>query len=365
MTLIVVFTADGLPVVVADVLMSRPGRDEVLLDLPVGRLSAKGDPVSYMPSSFQRKIIEVNEQTVIAWAGHYLVALGMARDLRARFKSGRMTSEQFFSYFDSSDYSENDRSEVSFVGFSFELSERYLHAEVFSQGALIFADGRGGRVHAAGSGVDYFKKYMSDLLPYETLVGDSVPLQRSLLEAIKFTLSALTVEVATQATIGAHFGGFYEIASIGFANGVANIVYFSDVTYIIWKAERIGNDVDLIGAPIIIKGTYVGADLLVGRLHLSASVNPPRLNLPKFYRIPPTLRGQSDSAQERGIDFSYESAVIATSIRYVDGDGFEPGIDIFLSNEGGLLAEIRGPDGGINLSERYIELLMLATRRAG
>ncbi len=188
-----------------------------------------------VPFSLRQKVVVIDDNLVIGWAGDAYPANDVITGLREKNESTRLTRQSFAEYFNSLDDSIKNRN-TSFLGFfkeSDQLHSFHVKCNHFSTAPL-------GDVAVIGSGAEDVVDYVQNasILPAPPTDNVVIP---AVLTMMSISGSLLSSEIQSDYSLRNLFGGGYEIATI--VGGAFQKI--EDMTYLFWNAVVTGNTVDI------------------------------------------------------------------------------------------------------------------------
>lgn len=264
MTLIAAFFCDGVPIILGDIIISRPGRTGATIGVPTIGESTNISPAGsgYSITGLRQKVAVLSDDLALAWAGNVIAARTLVEELRTRLLAGKLTVDSHNAFLKYEAYGITGNRKASLVGF-LKDSGRITS---FGHNALIFASPVFGNVTMAGSGAAAIQQALLKFpTPLTLLRGDPNALAGAIAKSLIVTGSFLQMESATHDSLRAFYGGGYELAS--FVEGRFSKI--DDVTYIFWYAEirREEPRVKLYMPPhLLMKVSYKGDSLIIRAL---------------------------------------------------------------------------------------------------
>lgn len=258
MTIISAFNLGVCPVVIGDLLLSGHERLGEELEIPIGGSIHDTFPVGsgWSVVGLRQKIAIVAPNCIIAWAGSYIGAKIVIRELQSLFFSGTP------SYGDLRDYFEGLRPDIANLGVHFVgwINDREGLRRFNYDASLIERSPYLGEFAAAGSGARAFAE-IAKRLPLDIICDAKglTALERAVATSLMATGLMLQGELITQENLFNFFGGGYEI-------GALTDDCFSkigDITYVFWFAVVSGGEVHLSAPQVAIKQDYVDDILLI------------------------------------------------------------------------------------------------------
>jgi hypothetical protein len=188
-----------------------------------------------VPFSLRQKLVVIDDNLVIGWAGDAGPAKDVITGLREKNESDRLTRESFAEYFNLLDDSIKKRN-TAFLGFFIESNQLFP----FHVKCNHLLTEHIGEIAVIGSGAESVINYVQNVsvLPAPPTDSFVVP---AVLTMMGISGSLLSSEIQSDASLRNLFGGGYEIATI-VGDGFRKI---EDITYLFWNAEITGSRVDI------------------------------------------------------------------------------------------------------------------------
>ena len=300
MTLIARIRFRGMPLYIGDLLVSRDGEAAEQVDIPASK-----DINAMLPTSvgrsivgLQQKIIIVNDRLIVSWAGSYIQARALIRDIRTAVDRGASSYEAIDEVIEN--VPESDRNDVSLIGTVLTPDSEQRGAtrlSNFHYGACrcVFGDVE---VVAAGTGADDLFQLLQQILAAEPLPNcdrESDEFFNCVMK-LGYALTAYLVgdETSTGQNILDWWGGAFEVAT--YTSG--KFEKFSNSLHTSWRAVRVNPEkYEIQLGPRFVKYDYFGNALVAQTLNLSSGQAKGLVNIEEHScRIyTPFLESESDS----------------------------------------------------------------------
>jgi hypothetical protein len=211
----------------------------------------------FVPSGLSQKISVVADNLVIGWAGSYIAAKTVIRDIYNESKIKQFTKESISKYFSSIEKDIWDQ-DVGFVGFvkdshgiaPFGYNCKSLKTSLF------------GKVGLLGTGARDIEACLNQLTQLPSpRKGNPKMIIRALWFALSLSGTLLNIELATLNSLLNFYGGGYEIAS-----------YFNEkfqklqgITFIFWTARIVNDEIRIAQVPRHAFSYNYSGDILIIR----------------------------------------------------------------------------------------------------
>ncbi|WP_157572494.1 hypothetical protein [Nevskia soli] len=260
MTIIAAYTVEGCPILIGDLLISGIERIDRKHSVPmiggVENIFPAGSGWSII--GLRQKIEILNATTAIAWAGSYIAARIVIKELKLLASENKLSFSKIKDYFSSLD-PDIVKQGVSFIGWTLE-KDLFKTFEFNTKNRL--STSLIGTVVATGTGAEAFVKSLSNIpLNSFKATGKINSLATAISTSLFTTGLMLRAEAsaASSSSLLGFFGGGYELAT--FFDG--RFQKIGNVTYVFWEA-RISNLGVTISSPLLaLKQEYFNEILLI------------------------------------------------------------------------------------------------------
>jgi hypothetical protein len=282
MTVIACFGAAGVPVLMADTVISSPLTDTRSFFSPAAgdlRLEPTAE-WAHGPEGYCQKIVSVSDNLWFAWAGHFWGAWEIAEVLTEKFGGGSTVVADDVYDVVRSLTSDVTRS-TSIVGIC--RDERGLQS--FGIRCETIEHPFWGPVLAAGSGVRTLRGMLDSPFPQGERRHNPVAL------ASVMAGCQLGLEAFEGRTLREHFGGYFEIAYVS----RKKFVRLDDATHLFWHAWPDPDRKSILLAPLptLLRASYMNDRLVLRRTHPIVYEQDPPQDAISNTVVVPSLRERS------------------------------------------------------------------------
>ena len=313
MTIIAAFGINGCPIVFGDLLVTGPAsaKGGKKVSVPaVGYVHEFFGASGWTVTGLHQKVTIISDNCVLAWAGSLIGARNAISELKTIAKRKTLTCEDVLRFLRNDP--ELARHPAGFVGILLEgksIKQFKYQAEDFLSDSL-------GRVYLAGSGSHAVHEF-SDLMNSVNFrtKGKVNLVAHAFGRALSLGGMLLQSELGgreSAATIMNMFGGGYEIAS--YYNG--RVQKLDDVSYVIWDAELMDDEIRLSLPQLIVKQKYVSDFLLIRSMRTAGNDAGPVLRVIDDQRhiIRPMFDSRLELVPHDWANLSLESSLICHCI---------------------------------------------------
>jgi hypothetical protein len=271
MTLIASFAIQSFPVVFGDLLLTGPtGAATRIVTTP-----AQGEVQDFFGSSgwgvsgLTQKVNLVNDRCIVAWSGSWLGARVAISELRALARKEPLTVDKVLQYLKSEpDLTQHPASFVGLIHDQEGLHKFHAYADERNFSHL-------GNVFLSGSGSPAISEFDELMASSESRSSGAVnPAATAVSSGLILGGILLQSELRggdAAATIRNMFGGGYEIAF--FSDG--RVQKLSEITYVIWDAERAATETKISHPLLVVKQQYAGDYLMIRSVRIASSADDP------------------------------------------------------------------------------------------
>lgn len=328
MTLIATFTVDGFPMVFGDLLLTGPNQPDRAVAIPAqGEVQEFFGTCGWGISGLTQKLNLVSENCVIAWAGSWIGAKIAISGLKELAQSTVLTPANILKFLESeADLRQHEAGFVGLVHDGNALHQFQHKAEQFHSGSL-------GNAYICGTGAVAFQEFSQF---FDKLGIRATPSVNKAIMGVSLSLmlGGWLLQLEHRGGTQAHsllnmFGAGYEIAF--FSDG--RIQKLPDVTYLLWEARVVNQEVMLSLPKLIVRQTYSGDYLLVASAMLSDQDGTPTIANEQRHVISPMFDTAKMPTADELRSVSLQSRLLSHSI-VVYRDGKELGIHTIVRRYG-------------------------------
>ena len=294
MTLIATSLAGNCPLLVGDLLISRPTTPATYqIHLPTQQWEVAGN-YNYRITSLTQKLCVITPNLCLGWAGSRIAAQTIISEMLQSFGSGRPeTFDELRKFFGDLDFPEAQ--DVEMVGLVREGNiVRGFNVKAKTYKSLLF-----GEMQVAGSGAEHF---LEQLTRYEPRSLTFTPLSdvsnynlSKYSEGVgKFLLVAASIlgsERNTATNLSHFYGGGFEIVILR----KGRFEKLNDVTYVFWEVTVISSDKLQIAMRVAVKCSYAEDMLLLHSIDFEGSVG----EKVALFAVPPPYRNPNKTEVEK------------------------------------------------------------------
>lgn len=356
MTLVASYSLDNHPIIVGDILESRP--DDSLNYQPfhvpthsdINRVSVPA--TGYIVSGLVQKVTKLSDRLVLAWAGNKISARALAKDLlgESNHQSFGMIEKKLNSWAKEAGFDlyvtglyllERRGNEASIARFGWDSSTGWQTQQTSVPGY--------GNVYYGGTGGPSFLKVLANASHLNNL---NASLDKSLLTTLAHLSKMAGDQMRTSAGVSELFGGAFECAA--YFDG--RLQKLSDVTYHFWDASLTASGETKIGMHAIFKVKYVDDLLLIRKVSFSAIADQGVIEADELYVIAPPYR-VIGTRERKQLEESIQLPNISSqfSVFYVHLPG-QQGNDVYTMVHKASTSGSRAVEYNINAGEMTIAI---------
>lgn len=315
MTLAASFVLYGVPIIVADMLVSVNGPHVERQLLPSSGPLTNLPATKYGVHGLRQKIEIISDNCAVAFADSVSSAMVAISSLRRLAAKSPITVEVLQTFFDNDGF--DALKNVALVGFvispngngSFTATYINWRSELVDIGHL-------GTVSLAGTGGQLLEISEAAMAPFEPApTGRSVG--AAMTTALAICGSLLREEHATASTIAVEStGGSYEIA---YFNG-KRFIKEPEITFVSWDVELVGGEIKIDYPYLIIRQYYEleNAIIDVARIELGKTASTPSYSL-FTHAVPPAFKSSATGFKASKALLSFASRTTVHSILITNG----------------------------------------------
>jgi hypothetical protein len=268
MTVIVAYFPESYPILMGDLLISGPevtDRDIVIPTIgSVENIFPRGSGYSIV--GLQQKLIILNDELALAWAGRTITAKTILSELKQLSATKKLTLQDLFEFWEKK-VDPNDKPDVELVGllkcgdmiYNFGFNYQKMESEKY------------GEVMIAGSGALHMGESITRISSVESAPIEANILERSIATALLVSTDFIGYELVSGEGLLRYFGGGIELISL--VSG--RFQKIGDITYILWIADEDESGNVCIRMPeIAIKVSYIDDYMLLRIARFSAGKTP-------------------------------------------------------------------------------------------
>lgn len=285
MTLIASFETDGFPILLADILISSSEAPNVALPFPTrGSFDLPLAPDGRMfLTYFKQKIHIVNRNLAVAWAGSYIHAKSVIRDLEEYFSKHEVTDENLDEFFKDDALFENNEFVLNYIDDEDRLRSGGVNVAPFKTAQY-------GECFLGGTGRGFLEERLHLEASEFSLIGDHSQYNRAIARALQVSGSMLAEELSTGNNLEFYCGGGTEIAHAS-KDGFKKL---DDILYVFINVDASGKEIPYDLAPTFIKAKYVEEFLLLYALEFD--VKGPDIKRQMAFVVPPVVGARPRSS---------------------------------------------------------------------
>ncbi|TWB28671.1 hypothetical protein [Nitrospirillum viridazoti] len=311
MTLILGYTFHDSPILIGDVLLSNDGSSDELFNTPtynnVNIYMNKRKAHAHV-TGMKQKVNILSDKLIIAWAGSYVQARAVMRELKEFHKKGEITQLNIMGYMEK--IPPEDSWNLSLIGFI----RGETHTSYFYRDAIRLEHKYLSNVLIAGSGFHHMAQILSECeMPTtaeELQIFDNNYMAMATMNGLWLAAQATGIEVMTGENFLDRWGGAIKIAmfNAGKAAKIGNILY----TF--WDSIDNGQKIKHLKIRNHFIKTEYQDDMLVTRTLREYESTPTPKFQEKICAIPPILstriKGERISVYRPSLNYDYISSTI-------------------------------------------------------
>lgn len=302
MTLVASFDIDKHPILIGDLMISRPSKgesykpfkiptyDDVNRDVP--------DYLGYVVSGLKQKVILLNRNLAIAWVGDVIAAITVVKEINKTFSNADITISELINYLGNIDYLGN--LQLYITGLVLQKHDEKIACCRFAWDSHLgwesnkFLTQELGKVYAGGTGSYDFENIVTGMHVHPSTQATSAK------KAITTSLSIISQLTGHQMRTGAGlpvlYGGGYELVTL--LDGELRKI--DDVIYHFWIVKRLANGEMNITFQKTLKIAYYQDFLVICKVDMYIDQENDNRSTMKneLYVIPPIHRAVSEEEKD-------------------------------------------------------------------